>query len=171
MINPQNYFWKKGMQLDELQLAEVVRNPAVYFHRLFSLEAWRQLFAGKVSIRKVVLVYSSRCLLAIESTSREIARRLGLPLPDDLGYELEAIAANGIRMVFLFAKGEPGVDLLKLQGGSSVRRLGNRCRVHIIDGGDHIFSERRHREVMEETLTNELFGHSQNTGDLERFRQ
>jgi hypothetical protein len=75
-------------------------------------------------------------------------------------------------MVFLFAKGEPGVDLLKLQGGSSIHRLGDRCRVHIIDGGDHIFSQRDHRVVMEEVLTKELFARSRqsNVGDLEPLR-
>jgi pimeloyl-ACP methyl ester carboxylesterase len=169
MINPQNYFWKKGMRLDDLQLAEVVRNPTLYFNRLFSLEAWRQLLAGEVSIPKIALVYIGRFFLAIESTFRELARRMRFPLPQDLGYELEAIAANGVRMVFLFAKGEPGVDLLKLQGGSSIHRLGDRCRVHIIDGGDHIFSQRDHRVVMEEMLTKELLARSRqsNVGDLE----
>jgi pimeloyl-ACP methyl ester carboxylesterase len=172
MINPQNYFWKQGMRLDELQLAEVVRNPPLYLHRLFSLQAWRQLLAGDVSIPKIGLVYINRLLLAIESTFRELARRMRIPLPQDLGYELEEIAANGVRMVFLFAKGEPGVDLLKLQGGSSIHRLGDRCRVHIIDGGDHIFSQRDHRVVMEEVLTKELFARSRQSkvGDLEPLR-
>jgi pimeloyl-ACP methyl ester carboxylesterase len=169
MINPQNYFWKQGMRLDELQLAEVVRNPPLYLNRLFSRQAWRQLLAGEVSIPKIGLVYINRLFLAIESTVRELARRVRIPLPQDLGYELEEIAANGVRMVFLFAKGEPGVDLLKLQGGSSINRLGDRCRVHIIDGGDHIFSQRDHRVVMEEVLTRELFARSRQNkvGDLE----
>jgi alpha-beta hydrolase superfamily lysophospholipase len=169
MINPQNYFWKQGMRLDELQLAEVVRNPPLYLHRLFSRQAWRQLLAGEVSIPKIGLVYINRLLLAIESTFRELARRMRIPLPRDLGYELEEIAAGGVRMVFLFAKGEPGVDLLKLQGGSSIHRLGDRCRVHIIDGGDHIFSQRDHRVAMEEVLTRELFARSRQSkvGDLE----
>jgi len=59
-------------------------------------------------------------------------------------------------MVFVFARGEPGIGLLKLQGGSSVRHLGDRCRVLIIDGGDHIFSQSDHRSTMEEVLTAEL---------------
>ena len=78
-------------------------------------------------------------------------------LPLDLGSELEEIGARGIRMVFVFARGEPGLGLLKLQGGSSIRRLGDRCRIHVISDGDHIFSQRNHRKVMEDLLTDELF--------------
>jgi alpha-beta hydrolase superfamily lysophospholipase len=161
MVNPQNYFWKTGMRIDELQLAEVVRNPGIYLHRLFTRHAWRQLLAGEVSIPKIVQVYAHRSLLAIESTLREAARRLGWRLPGDLGSELEAIAARSIRIVFVFARGEPGIELLKLQGGSSIRRLGDRCRVHIISDGDHIFSQRDHRVIMEDVLTNELLARNQ----------
>jgi alpha-beta hydrolase superfamily lysophospholipase len=161
MINPQNYFWRKGMRIDELQLAEVVRNPAVYLQRLFSPSAWKKLLAGEVSILKIAHVYLNRSLLAIESTFRELARRMRVRLPLDLGSELEEIAARGIRIVFVFARGEPGIGLLKLQGGSSIRRLGNECRIHIINGGDHIFSQRDHRAIMEDVLTNELLARSQ----------
>ena len=169
MVNPQNYFWKKGMRIDELQLAEVVRNPAVYLHRVFSLRAWKRLLTGEVSILKIVNVYVTRSFLAIESTFRELARRMRFRLPRDLGSELEEICARGIRMVFVFARGEPGLALLKLQGGSSIRRLGDRCRIHIISDGDHIFSQRDHRKVMEDLLTNELFARNQPkiVGDIE----
>jgi alpha-beta hydrolase superfamily lysophospholipase len=161
MINPQNYFWKTGMRIDELQLAEVVRNPTVYLDRLFSRHAWKKLLTGEVSILRIVNVYVTRSFLAIESTCRELARRMRIRLPRDLGAELEEIGARGIRMVFVFARGEPGLGLLKLQGGSSIRRLGDRCRIHIISDGDHIFSQRDHRKVLEDLLTNELFARNQ----------
>jgi hypothetical protein len=69
----------------------------------------------------------------------------------------------------MFARGEPGIELLNLQGGSSVGRLGEQCRVHILDGGDHIFSQRLQRIEMEDVLTNELFTRYQPrlVGDLE----
>jgi hypothetical protein len=161
MINPQNYFWKKGMRIDELQLAEVVRNPTVYLHRLFTRHAWKKLLTGEVSIPRIVNVYVTRSFLAIESTFRELARRMRIQLPHDLGSELEEIGARGIRMVFVFARGEPGLGLLKLQGGSSIRRLGDRCRIHIISDGDHIFSQRDHRKVMEDLLSDELYARNQ----------
>jgi alpha-beta hydrolase superfamily lysophospholipase len=156
MINPQNYYWHKGMRIDDLQLVEVVRYPTVYLRRIFTRDAWRKLLAGDVSIIRILSVYVHRSLLTIESAAREFARRAKLRLPNDLGTELEEIAGRGIRVVFVFAKNEPGLTLLKLQGGTSIEKIGDRCRIHVIDGGDHIFSQRIHREAMADVLTKEL---------------
>jgi hypothetical protein len=57
----------------------------------------------------------------------------------------------------VFARGEPGINLLRIQGGSSVKRLGDRCRIHIIDSADHTFSQRAPRAVLESVLSEELF--------------
>jgi pimeloyl-ACP methyl ester carboxylesterase len=156
MINPQNYFWNEGMHIDEVQLVEVVRYPTAYLHRIFSRAAWKKLFTGGVSIPRVSQIYLQRLYLAIESTVRDIARGLGIRLPQDLGSDLQAIAADGIFMSFIFARNEPGVDLLHLQAGSAVKRLGERCRIHILSGGDHIFSQKIHRAALEDLITREL---------------
>ncbi len=50
MVNPQNYFWKKGMTLRQVQLAEVVHNPGLYRRRVFSLQAWLKFFKGQVDL-------------------------------------------------------------------------------------------------------------------------
>ena len=94
--------------------------------------------------------------MAIESTLRDLARYVHVRLPHDLGWELEEIAARGVRIVFVFARGDAGLDLLKIEAGSVVRRMGERCRVHIIDGGDHIFSHNAPRAAMKEILSEEL---------------
>jgi hypothetical protein len=62
-----------------------------------------------------------------------------------------------VSVVFVFARGEPGIDLLALLGGLSVKRLGERCRVHIIDSADHVFSKSGPRAVLEKILSDELF--------------
>ncbi|HUZ33519.1 MAG TPA: alpha/beta fold hydrolase [Xanthobacteraceae bacterium] len=164
MINPANYFWKRGMNLADVQLAEAVRNPGVHRERLLSLFGWRRLLTGQVNLWRTLLIYCKRLSLAAESTLRDCARTLGIRLPNDLGFELEQISARGVRVVFLFAKDEPGIDLLALQAGSSVSRLGDRCRVHIIGGGDHIFSKSAVRSLMKNLLSNELFEHSEYGG-------
>lgn len=164
MVNPQNFFWKEGTTLDELQLSEVVRNPGVYLERVFSYQAWRKLLNGRVNIWRIMMIYVQRSILALESSCRDLARWLHLRLPQDLGSELEEIAARGVRVVFVFARGEPGIGLLKIQGGSSVARLGDRCRVHIVDGGDHIFSQSGPRAAMEKILTDELFARTEWNG-------
>lgn len=157
MVNPQNFFWTQGMSLENLQLAEVVHNPGVYRERLFSRQAWKRLVTGEVNLRRIMMVYFHRTVLAFEAHFREIARKFRWRLPSDLGWELEQLAARGVRIVFVFARGEPGIDLLKLQGGSVVERLGDRCRVHIVDSGDHTFSQSGPKLKMEEVLSAELF--------------
>jgi alpha-beta hydrolase superfamily lysophospholipase len=157
MVNPQNYFWKEGMTLDTLQVAEVVRNPGVYRQKMFSGKAWRRLFTGKVNILRIARIYLQRPLLALESTLRNLVRHMHVRLPYDLGWELREIAARGVRIVFVFARGEPGIDLLKIEAGFVVKQLGERCRVHIVDGADHVFSQGAPRRVLTKILSDELF--------------
>ena len=157
MVNPQNFFWKKGVTLNDLQVAEVVRNPSLYRQRVLSIAAWRRLFSGRVNIWRIVMIFVQRPLLSIESRFRDLARHLGIRLSHDLGWELEGLAARGVRIAFVFARGEPGIDLLKIEGGSSVGRLGPRCRVRIVEDADHIFSHRGPRAILENMLSEELF--------------
>jgi len=157
MVNPQNYFWKKGMTLEQVQLVEVVHNPGLYRRRVLSPRAWLRMFSGQVDVSRIAVIYFHRLRFAAETSIRTLGRRLGVRLPNDLGWELEKIVANGIRTTFLFARGEPGIELLKLQAGSKVSQLGDRCRIRIVDSGDHIFSRREHRAIMEDVLSEELF--------------
>ncbi len=71
-------------------------------------------------------------------------RRLGMPLADDLGAELGAMAKRGIALRFIFADDEPGRILLAEQGGSVVPRLSatGALGVEVIDGPDHTFTPR-----------------------------
>ncbi|SRR5579859_6276055 len=160
MVNPQHYFWKEGTTLDDLQLAEVVHNPRLYPRRMLSGVAWKRLLGGKVNVLRIAKIYFYRPLLALESFFRDMARRLHIRLPNDLGWELEEIYKRGVRIVFVFASGEPGIDLLKLEGGASVKQLGDCFRIHIVEGGDHIFSQSGPRAIMKKIISDELFTRS-----------
>jgi hypothetical protein len=135
----------------------VVHNPTIYRERIFSARAWRRVLTGQVNIWRIVRIYLHRPLLAVKSMLRDIARAAGIRLRHDLGRELEALITRGVRVVFVFARGEPGVDLLRIEAGSTVSRLGERCRVRIIDSADHTFSRSGPRQVLEEVLSVELF--------------
>ncbi len=150
LVNPQIFYWKEGMHVKDLQLAEVIRKRELSNY-------WRRLLRGEVNVWKVARIYMRRPWLVLESTLRDAARRLRIHLPQDLGWQLEEIAARGVRIVFAFSRHDTGIDLLKLQGGSSVRRIGERCRIHIIDGADHIFSQSGPRQELERVLSDELF--------------
>lgn len=158
LVNPQNFFWRQGDSLEDLQLYEVVHNPGLYNERVFSLGAWRRLLSGQVNLWRIVKIYAQRLILALRSSLRYVAHRLRIRLPNDLGWELEEVAARGIQTTMVFARGEPGLELLRIQGGAAaVRRLGDKCRVRILDGGDHTFSHRGPRAVLEDVLSLELF--------------
>ena len=156
MVNPQNFFWKEGATLEDLQLAEVVRNPSLYRERLLSADAWRRLLTGRVNVWRIVQIYFYRPLLTVESKLRELARFIHIRLPNDLGWELERIGARALRIVFVFSRGDPGIDLLTIQAGSSIKRLGKHCHVHIIDGADHTFTDSDSRAALEKILSTEL---------------
>ncbi len=157
MVNPQNYFWKKGTSINDMQEAELVSKPRLYQSRVFSASTWWRLVRGKVHVSYILKIYAHRLLLTLESTLRDWARFLRIRLPRDLGSELEHLAARGVRIVFVFARGEPGIDLLGLQGGSAIKRLGKSCRIHIVESADHVFSESGPRLVLRRILSDELF--------------
>jgi alpha-beta hydrolase superfamily lysophospholipase len=112
LINPENYFWQKGMRLEDLQLADIVRNPGVYRARARSAAAWMRLLSGNVNLWRVLKVYVNRLSLALESVVRDLARLARIHLPMDPGWELEDLAARGVRVIFIFAHGELGMVLL-----------------------------------------------------------
>jgi alpha-beta hydrolase superfamily lysophospholipase len=156
MVNPEAFSWKEGTPIDAIHEAEVVRTPAVYRERVLSVAHWRKLLAGKVDVARIVRICAQRVVLSLESTLRDVLRFLRIRLPNDLGWQLEQIAARGVQTTIVFSRGEPGIELLRMRGGAAIRRLGERCRVHIIDGADHTFSGSSSRAVLEKLLSDEL---------------
>ncbi len=156
LVNPLTFYWKQGSTLNDLQISEVVRNPGVYAENVFSRRHWKKLFRGQVNLWRVASVFVRRGWMAVESSLRDLCRRFGIRIPDDLGWDLQSVTQRGIRIVFFFARGDGGLELLKLQAGSAARRLGDRCRIHIIENADHIFTQRTARTKLMRLLDDEL---------------
>jgi alpha-beta hydrolase superfamily lysophospholipase len=156
LVNPLTFYWKQGSTLSDLQISEVVRNPGVYARNAFSSRHWLKLVRGRVNLWRAGKVFFRRGWLSVESALRNLCRALRLPLPDDLGWDLKGVTARGVRVVFVFARGDAGHQLLRLQGGSSVARLGDSCRIHVINHADHIFTQRPARGQLMDLLSDEL---------------
>jgi alpha-beta hydrolase superfamily lysophospholipase len=156
-VNLQDYFSTDDPMDAEIHLKEVMQAPTVYRGRLLSYGSWKKLLTGRVDVARILRVNTRRAALAIEELSRNYARRLGIRLPRDLGWELERMIARGVHVAFVFSSGEHGLDTLKLQAGSTLARLGDRCHVHIVNNSDHVFSDVRRRSELEQILTEELF--------------
>jgi dienelactone hydrolase len=162
-INPVTFFWKDGMSLD--YPAHIVASESHrYAQSIFKLASWMKLLRGHVHVAAFLQLIFRRLLSLIEHHLRNFARRIGRPLAHDLGIELELIAAHGIRIDFLFAEGDPGIDLLRLQGGSTIRRLRaqNCLQVHVIDGPDHTFTPMWSHAPLIDRLTSIINAQQQN---------
>lgn len=157
MVNPQNFSWREGTANDDVLLVDVVKDLQADRRRTLSLATVKRLLTGKIDVATVSRIYLQRARMAAESTVRGAARALHIRLPRDLGWELQDIVARGVRVVFVFAAGDPGIELLRIQGGSVVKQLGDRCRVHVIDSADHTFTRIAPRARLEQLLSEELF--------------
>jgi alpha-beta hydrolase superfamily lysophospholipase len=155
MVNPNNLSWKESTEQGDLQLVDVVREASR--ERALSLHNLKRLLRGQIDVPTVTRIYLHRTRITIEALARDAARRLHIRLPRDLGWQLQELVARGVKVVFVFARGEPGLELLRVQAGSVVRRLGDRCRIHIIDSGDHTFTFSGPRAQLEQVLSDELF--------------
>ncbi len=156
LVNPENYLSPRDTAKG-LEIAEIIRNPRIYRRKIFSVTAWMRVLRGEVKLWRIPVVYWRRAQLALDGFVHDLARRTGLRLRDDLARELHDLTAHGVRIVFLFARGEPGLELLRVQAGSALSSLGDRCRIHTVDLGDHTFSRLGPRLAMANLLTEELF--------------
>ncbi|HTU66752.1 MAG TPA: alpha/beta hydrolase [Steroidobacteraceae bacterium] len=143
MINPLTFFWKDGMSLDE-KLADqrVIQGAAYYRKNAFSGAIWRKLLRGEVNVLNVAQIVLSRAAVTLRHATRDVAKFLNLKVSDDLGRELETVAGRGTNMLFVFADHEPGIELLRLQGGSAVGKLrdARKLDLQIIPNADHTFT-------------------------------
>ena len=153
-INPLTFFWKEGMSLD-YPAHKIVEEVQRYAESLFRLASWRKLLAGKGRARMVAEVVARHGASLLARRVRDAARFMNHPLPDDLGHDLQVIARRHIPMHFVFAAGDPGQELLRIQGGStlpSLRRRGE-LTVEEIDGPDHTFTAVWSHDVLVDRLT------------------
>jgi len=87
--------------------------------------------------------------------ARTAARLLGMPLKDDLAGELHAADRHGVALHFVFSPQDPGLVLLREQGGPAVSRLARRGRLglRLLDEGDHTFSHVASRQALFEHVS------------------
>jgi alpha/beta superfamily hydrolase len=161
MINPLNFFWEEGAEPTAVQDWEIVQKPAAYRSQMFSAHAWRRVLSGDVNLWRVLKIYLHSPWLALQTRLRDLARRLNIPVGNDLAELLESIAARGVRIVFVFSDGDAGINLLKTQSGMPVEALSKRYRFRIIAGADHNFTRSEPRSALERVLSEELFARNQ----------
>lgn len=165
MVNPLNFFWRQGKTQNDLLWLGFVHNPGMYRRQVIPSRFWKKLLARQVNVSRLLKLHAQYGWELLQWVGRDLARSLHVPLPRDLGNELEELASRGVDIALIFARGDPGIALLRHQAGSAVARLDRRCRIHTIDGADHIFSQSRPRATLESILTEELFVQTASPGN------
>jgi alpha/beta superfamily hydrolase len=159
LINPLTFFWKEGMSLQypEYRVAADIRR---YRTNVLRPASWLKLLRGRVNLWESSQVLLRRMLAMLMKPLRALARTLRMPLADDLPSELEKVVRAGIGLQFVFAANDPGVELLRTQGGATARKLAARglLRVESIDDADHTFTDRARRAWLVSVLERALCG-------------
>ncbi|HEU4600867.1 MAG TPA: alpha/beta hydrolase [Steroidobacteraceae bacterium] len=154
LINPLTFFWREGMSTRYPQY-RVIADAQRYKKNAFQLSSWLKMIKGQVDMRAVVRVGLAAVSKLAWRTKRRLARLLRHPLKNDLGFELDRLGKRGVALAFVFAIGEPGLEMLESLGGSIVRRLEarNQLQIDMIDNADHTFTICASREQLIELLT------------------
>ncbi len=148
MINPLTYFWKEGAMLGQVQAHEVPDLTSKFRDKVFTREPWQKLLRAELDVRLVAEVALRRVWGLAAPHLVEWARRLRIPLRQNLARDLETAVQHGIRLHFVFADRAPGFVLLQKQGGSAVQRLLARqaASIDFVSNADHTFTRIEARE-------------------------
>jgi len=152
IVNPLVFFWRQGMSLDARELDV---QAAIYSSKWRRLDSWKRLFSGQSDLRMLARVAAGRLAKGLGSlragASGAALQAASAPGDDDLGRELQAAAAHGTRLQFVFSEGEPGWPLLQAQAGPALQALQARGALSVqhIPRADHTFSSQdaRHRFI------------------------
>lgn len=159
VINPLTFFWEQGVspQFPEYQLAA---EAARYSENLWRLQPWLKLLSGQVDLLALSQVLLGRLYSVARSRCRNLLSLFGLPLVEDLARELKTIANRPVDLAFVFAAADPGLELLRQQGGRAVPRLQARGQldIRIVEDADHTFTDHGARQRLWEILVAKLGG-------------
>jgi alpha-beta hydrolase superfamily lysophospholipase len=168
MVNPLHFFWDEQATQSDIEIATTVHDAQRYMRQGLSIGALEKLATGHANIPHILRIVGQRLLFGFRALGtrhggelnghgmtheNELLKRIKA---FDLGKELERAVGRGVRLVFVFSRGEPGLDLLHMLAGKKLARLGAGCRIRVIDGADHIFSQRGPRTALQEALSEEL---------------
>jgi alpha-beta hydrolase superfamily lysophospholipase len=168
MVNPLDFFWDEKVTDRELQIANTVHHAQRYTRQAFSVDSLKKLVTGNANIPRIAKIVREHLKVgfwamgtrqggglerAAVTCENELLKRIKA---FDLGRQLERAVGRGVRLVFVFSRGEPGLDLLHMLAGKKLARLGEDCRIRVIEGADHIFSKSGPRAALQDTLSAEL---------------
>ncbi len=139
LVNPLTFFWKPGMPLDARESMAASAGQRALSSPLAML---KRALSNRRDFLYATRLLSHYVAIGVSRLVREVARRMFIVLPADLGSELLTLSRKRVRISFVFGAREPGLDLLRLQGGSAVGKLLRKgaLEISIIENTDHTFT-------------------------------
>jgi pimeloyl-ACP methyl ester carboxylesterase len=156
-VNPLTFFWHPDRQpeIPGYKLADEMNR---YRQEPVSAARLLKVLRGDVDLRRVGGVLAGALSARLRDRARDVARWVRWPIEDDLAAEVRALLARGVGLHFVFARGDPGIELLRRQGGAAVRRLERSGRIGptFIEDADHTFTRAQRRDQLIGTLVDLL---------------
>ncbi len=154
LMNPLTFYWSEGMSLDTPNTA--ARDARHYRRSMRDPKKWLKALRGGADLRYAASVMGRRGLERARAMIGDALELSGLRRPRHLAEDLRRIVALDRRVACFFSRGDPGYDILQQDGGRTLRSLrrSGALSVDLVDGADHTFSKRAHREeVIEQVLS------------------
>jgi alpha/beta superfamily hydrolase len=156
-INPLTFFWKENMSLQYPE-HRIAADVSRYKTNVLRASSWMKLLKGQVHLLELTKVLALHARALSTKPLVALARILGIRLRDDLPAELRRLRHEGIDLQFVFAANDPGFDILRDQGGGTMRRMRARgqLRLKIIENADHTFTDLTARAMLAKFLVEQL---------------
>jgi alpha-beta hydrolase superfamily lysophospholipase len=155
LINPQTFEWREGDSFDIT--TRTFRSTRAYKQKLLEPSTWKRAFQGDIRVGGIALALLQRGLrrgLALASTFLP-----GIDAgPLDVKRAVRAKLRRGIKILFLLAENDSGLDFVELHLGHRGRafRSADGFAMEIVPGVDHTFSQRWAKDQLGALVTRHL---------------
>jgi alpha-beta hydrolase superfamily lysophospholipase len=147
-INPPMYLRERDAGVQWLTEGDELER---YQHSLRDPSKWLKALSGGAA-------YASFMRLSASALRRSVAARvsgvLGEALPEGLANDLWTIASRGIRSLFVFSRGDDGLQYFQQHAQPALRRASVRDFVQqlVVEGAGHTFRPRAAQQTLREIL-------------------
>lgn len=147
-LNPLTFAFQPGMSLDTPSSQRTTRDARYYEQAVLDRERWKRLLTGQSDVRYILGFLVRQTLALLRERAGRTMSLLRLKPRTRLERELLQLADMKRPVHFIFSSTDPGPTLLRREAGrvaDDLEGLGTMTRRYV-DGGDHTFSTRSHRE-------------------------
>lgn len=148
-INPLTFYWDERSTLEEPYKYDDVKDTIRYKKSIRSVESWRKLFSGKVSLVYLSNYLAKRLKALLISVFWTFNERV-LGNKRRLAADLSSILDRGIKIHFIFSQSDPGLYIVRSQAKRvfAAGLASGDIKLTVIEEADHTFSRKDRREQL-----------------------